>query len=237
MSNDYRDYAEQPLRLFGRRKGKRLRVSRRALLVRELEQVRIDPAKVGRPCYPGDLFLPSTGTVWLEIGFGGGEHLAAQAKAHPDIGFIGAEIFENGIASLLHHRQEGGLNNIRVLDDDVRAFLPLLADRCLGRVFLFFPDPWPKARHAKRRFICPESLDELARVMPPGAELRIATDHPVFANWCLRHGPVHPSFRWAVTGPDDWRQRPADATATRYEEKARKEGRQPVYLTFVRKSP
>lgn len=204
----------------------------------ELPRLRVAASKDGDDedgvYNPRTLFNPDIDQVWLEIGFGGGEHLAAQAKAHPNIGFIGAEVFESGIATLLKHRSELGLTNIRILDNDARAFLPRLADACLDRVFLLYPDPWPKFKHANRRFISQESLDQLARIMPIGAELRVATDHPVYARWCLRHIPVHPGFTWQVTGPQSWRQRPVDGVATRYEKKALRQGRTPMYLTFRR---
>jgi tRNA (guanine-N7-)-methyltransferase len=220
--------------LYGRRKGKRLRASLRDALDNELPQIRIDPEKIAPPCDPRTFFSPNIEKIWLEIGFGGGEHLAAQAQANPKVGFIGAEIFENGIASLLKQRTAAALENIRILDDDARAFLPFLADRSLDRVFLLYPDPWPKAKHAKRRFVNPTTLDHLARLMSPGAELRIATDHPEYARWCLRHVPVHPAFQWDVSGPNSWRQRPQDTIATRYEKKAVREGRTPMYLNFLR---
>lgn len=220
--------------LFGRRKGKRLRPGLQALMETELPRLRIALEADETPCEPRSLFDPSIDGVWLEIGFGGGEHLAAQADAHPNIGFIGAEIFESGIASLLRHRETRSLTNIRLLDNDARAFLPRLADGSLDRVFLLYPDPWPKFKHRNRRFISPEALDQLARVIRKGAEFRVATDHPTYARWCLRHIPVHPAFQWTATGPECWRTRPADGVATRYEQKAIREGRTPMYLTFVR---
>lgn len=200
----------------------------------ELPRLRIALPEDAAACDPRALFSETHNQIWLEIGYGGGEHLAAQADANPNVGFIGAEIFETGIASLLRHRAERHLTNIRLLDNDARAFLPRLADDCLDRVFLLYPDPWPKFKHRNRRFISPESLAQLARVMLSGAELRVATDHPAYARWCLRHIPVHPAFRWTAKGPEDWRVRPEDGFATRYEEKALREGRAPMYLSFVR---
>lgn len=200
----------------------------------ELPRLRIALEDNASKCDPRTLFDGEVDAIWLEIGFGGGEHLAAQADANPNIGFIGAEIFESGIASLLRHRDTLGLTNIRLLDNDARAFLPHLADASLDRVFLLYPDPWPKFKHRNRRFISREALDQLARLMPPGAEFRIATDHPVYARWCLRHVPVHPAFQWTATGPEGWRVRPADGVATRYEQKAVRQGRTPMYLTFER---
>ena len=234
MSNNALTSARQSLRLYGRRKGKRLRPSRQALLDRALSSIRIDIDKEGVPITPKALFTDMVDAMWLEIGYGGGEHLAAQANTHQNVGFIGAEVFENGIASLLRHCEEKQLTNVRIFDDDVRALLPALAKGSLARVFLLYPDPWPKSKHAKRRFICPETLTALAQVMSPGAELRIATDHPAYARWCLQHGPVHPCFEWLVTGSADWRTGPAGAVATRYEEKAIRAGRKPSYFTFAK---
>jgi tRNA (guanine-N7-)-methyltransferase len=226
---------DQPrLRLYGRRKGKRLRKTLQAVLDRDLLSVRIDTERLSDPVDPALLFDVPVSEVWFEIGFGAGEHLAAQAENHPDIGAIGAEIFENGIASLLRHRDERGLTNIRILTQDAREFLPRLSDGSLKRVYLLYPDPWPKRRHAKRRFISQRTLDDLARLIPAGGEFRVATDHPVYARWCLRHIPVHPAFHWEVIGPQSWRQAPKDAVVTRYEEKAVREGRTPMYLNFLR---
>lgn len=222
------------LRLYGRRKGKRLRAGRKALIDSNLSSLKINLDNCLEPLTGENLFRRRVDALWLEIGFGSGEHIAAQAMAHPNIGFIGAEVFENGIASLLQHCEQKNLPNIRIFNDDVRALIPALEGGALERVFLLYPDPWPKTRHAKRRFICAESLSKLARVMAPGAELRIATDHPTYIRWCLLHGPIHPYFDWKVSSPDDWRQRPSDSIATRYEEKALREGRSPVYLNLTR---
>lgn len=224
------------LRLYGRRKGKRLRPKMRLLLDTALNAVRVDLTQLPCPFDPRTLFDPPVHDVWLEIGFGAGEHLAAQAKAHPKVGFIGADIFENGIASLLRHCNEGKLANVRIFYDDARALIPALAPASLSRVFLPYPDPWPKRRHSKRRFFSPETLDSLALAMAPESELRVATDHPVYARWCMRHGPVHAAFRWQVSGPQDWRQRPRDGFSTRYEERAVQQGRTPMYLTFLRET-
>jgi len=174
--------------------------------------------------------------IRLEIGFGSGEHLSAQAAANPDVAFIGGEVFLNGVASLLKQIDDNKLNNVRIYDADVRHLLPLLPEACLTRISLLFPDPWPKKRHAKRRFINPENLDLLARLLVDGGELRVASDHPTYVTWALRHAPVHPDFQWLVAEPDDWRVRPADSVATRYEKKALAAGRKPVFLRFKRRA-
>jgi tRNA (guanine-N7-)-methyltransferase len=220
-------------RFYGRRKGKPLKAGREALLETLLPQLRVEAPTSALD--PRTLFPFSPAQVWLEIGFGSGEHLAAQAAAEPTIGFIGAEVFVNGVASLLRYVDESFLTNVRVYDNDVRALLPHMPDASLSRVSLLFPDPWPKTRHAKRRFVGPAMLAEISRLLADGGEFRVATDHPVYARWTLRHVPEHPDFTWAVTGPDDWRVRPADSAPTRYEQKAVAAGRRPMYLRFFRK--
>jgi len=185
---------------------------------------------------PVTLFPQTPPEVWLEIGFGGGEHLAEQAERHPEIGFIGSEVFENGVARLVGEVARRGLDNIRVFADDARLLLDRLPPGSLGRVFILFPDPWPKSRHHKRRLVAPSTLDRLAEVMRPGAELRLATDDPGYLAWMLEHVTAHPEFVWLARGPADWRQRPEDWPPTRYEEKARSAGRNPVFLRFVRRA-
>lgn len=228
---------ESELRSFGRRKGKKLRPGRSALLETLLPRLAIprpDPGGV-----PGEMVDPAalfgSRPVWLEVGFGGGEHLAAQAAANPDVGFIGCEVFVNGVASLLRHVDEAGLSNVRIFPDDARFLLKALPDRCLDRVFVLFPDPWPKHRHAGRRFISPATLDLLARLLKDGGELRVASDDVTYIRWVLMHAPNHPAFRWIASRPADWRSPPADWVPTRYEAKAVREGRPPAYLRFERR--
>jgi len=183
---------------------------------------------------PRQLFGAAPSALWLEIGFGAGEHLAAQAAAHPDIAFIGAEVFVNGIASLLDHLQRQAIANVRIFADDARLLLPALPAASLDRVFLLFPDPWPKQRHAARRFVCRDTLDRLALLMRPGAELRTASDDPGLIEWTLCQVLAHPAFAWP---PGDGRRRPPDWVATRYERKAITAGRRPAYLRFRRRAP
>jgi tRNA (guanine-N7-)-methyltransferase len=177
--------------------------------------------------------------VWLEIGFGAGEHLAQQAEQHPGLGFIGCEVFENGIARLLGDIAHRELANIRIFADDARLLVDCLVPASIARVFILFPDPWPKERHHKRRLVAPATLDRLAWVMQPGAELRLATDDPGYLVWMLEHVTAHPEFEWLARTPADWRARPPDWPATRYEEKARAagplSGRAPVFLRFIRR--
>jgi len=173
--------------------------------------------------------------LWLEIGFGAGEHLAWQAAAHPEVLLVGCEVYRNGIAALLAQIEGRDLSNIRLWAEDARDLIDRLPDRSVARVFLLFPDPWPKSRHAERRFIGPANLDSLARIMLPGAELRVATDDPTYLAWTLEHLPAHPEFRWAAGAEAEQHQRPADWPATRYEQKALREGRPPAYLRFERR--
>ena len=220
---------------YGRRRGRRLRPGRAALLAEVLPKIAIAAPAAGRKLDLAALFGGGRAAVWLEIGFGGGEHLATQAAAHPGIGFIGCEPYVNGMAALLVRVAERQLANLRVWPDDARALIPALPDAALARVFVLFPDPWPKKRHHKRRLITREFLDALARVMAPGGELRIATDDPGYLEWIVERAAAHPAFVSLTRGPEDWRARPADWPATRYEEKAIAAGRRPAYLGFRRR--
>lgn len=236
ISKDLVHPANPPIRYYGRRKGKPLKAGRQSLLKKLLPQIRFEAPKTNGGLDPKVMFSPRPEAVFLEIGFGGGEHLAALAAANPNAGFIGSEVYLNGVASMVRHVDGQGLTNVRIFNEDVRYLLPTLKGASLKRIFLLFPDPWPKARHAKRRFINPEMFDEMARLLEDGGELRIASDHPVYVRWTLLHGTTHPAFQWAAKGPEDWRTRPNDSAASRYEEKALKEGRPPTYLTFRRRN-
>lgn len=172
--------------------------------------------------------------LWLEIGFGSGEHLAAQAAAHPDVGLIGCEPFLNGVVGALNHIRDGGLDNVRLYMGDALDVLDRLAPASLERAFLLHPDPWPKARHARRRFVNPGPLDLLASRLKPGAELRIGTDHPVYLRWTLMQMAARRDFTWQADGPADWSARPLDWPATRYEAKARRKGHEVWYLRYRR---
>jgi tRNA (guanine-N7-)-methyltransferase len=223
------------IQFYGRRKGKPLKAGRQNLLETLLPRLKFARPQ-SRQSIDIKSLLPQKSDVWLEIGFGGGEHLAAQAAAHLDVGFIGCEVFINGVASLLKCLEANGADNVRIFHDDVRHLLPHLPDASLGRIYLLFPDPWPKTRHAKRRFISPEMLSELARLLVDGGELHVASDHPVYVRWTLTHATDHPLFQWPAREPGDWRNRPADGFPTRYEEKAVAVGRKPAYLRFIRRS-
>lgn len=199
-----------------------------------LPRLQIALPKAGGTLDPASLFAAPVADVWLEIGFGGGEHLAAQALAHPGIGMIGCEPYVNGVAALLARIEAENIANIRVLPSDARDLLDALPDARIGRAFVLFPDPWPKARHARRRLVAPEALGALARILKDGAELRLATDDPGHLRWMLEQTLRCADLRWTARGPGDWRTRPADWPATRYEEKAASQGRKSTYLSFVR---
>lgn len=204
----------------------------RTLVETLLPRIAIVAPPEGVTIDPFALFPRPVAEVWLEVGFGGGEHLAAQAKANPNIGLIGCEVFINGIAAMLGHVQREHLENVRLFPEDARLLFPALPDACFARVFVLFPDPWPKKRHIDRRFIGPTNLPELARLMIDGAELRIATDEPVYKEWALEQMKGAADF---TAGPADPAIRPEGWPETRYEAKALREGRAPIYLQYFRK--
>lgn len=211
--------------LYGRRQGRRLRTGQQAVLEEGLARFGLPRPEEGERIDPARLFPPACTRFWLEVGCGGGEHLAWQAARNPGIGMLGAEPFMNGVAGLLAHVQRDGLANVRILADDARPLIDALPDASIARAFVLHPDPWPKVRHHKRRFVQRVNLDRLARVLEDGALLRLATDDRDYLDWMLEHALDHPQFEWQATGPDSWRERPEDWPVTRYEEKAVKEGR------------
>ncbi|MEM9210589.1 MAG: tRNA (guanine(46)-N(7))-methyltransferase TrmB [Pseudomonadota bacterium] len=172
--------------------------------------------------------------VWLEIGFGGGEHLAHLAEIHPDVGLIGCEPYVNGVAMMLGKIRTRALNNVRIFDGDARDVFDVLAPHCIDRVYLLYPDPWPKTRHHRRRFVNKEFIDPLAAAMKLGAELRIATDIEDYVRQTLDVVGQHEKFKWRAERPEDWRMPWDNWTPTRYEKKALREGRKPHYLRFER---
>lgn len=172
--------------------------------------------------------------AWLEIGFGGGEHMASQAARAPDVLIVGCEPFLNGVASAVRHVAEQDLKNVRIHDGDARELAARLPDASLDRVFILFPDPWPKARHHKRRIVQPEMVVELGRVLKPGGRLRFATDVEGYADWALERILASPDFDWPAQKADDWRVAPADHITTRYEEK-RLGDCEPVFFDFIRR--
>lgn len=222
----------------GRRRGKALRARQKILLETLLPALAVggvsresNPAR--RPIAPETL-VPGSRDLWLEIGFGGGEHLLAQAAANPDMALIGCEPFVNGVAMLLSALDQRPLTNIRLHAGDVRFLFEVLPPASLGRVFLLYPDPWPKARHAGRRFVGAGNLDSLARLMRPGAALRLATDIPAYVDHALEHLAPRQDFTLRSADPADWNRPWSDWPGTRYEAKALREGRSPRYLTILR---
>ena len=181
------------------------------------------------------LFPDGTRDVWLEIGFGGGEHAAWQAAHHPHVGLIAAEPFVNGVAALAGRIDAEGLENIKLHDEEAKPLLEWLPPGSISRAFILFPDPWPKRRHWKRRIVAPATLAALARVMIPGAELRIATDIGDYMRTTLLAVLASPDFDWPALQPAEWRERSADWPATRYEAKAVAAGRRCAYFRFKRR--
>lgn len=233
-----------PDRLYGRARGHKLRPRQQLLLDVTLPRLAVGSFHVTpNPLSQGeggirDLFPPTITQLWIEVGFGGGEHALAQIAAHPEAGLIACEVFENGICSLLSRLVPDGEEgtgplppNLRLWPDDARVLLRGLPDASLDRLFLMFPDPWPKLRHAKRRFVHPAQLPLIARVLKPGAIWRVASDDPTYQAWVTEVMAAQTLFDApppATTRPEDW-------PPTRYEAKALREGRSPRYWTFTRR--
>jgi tRNA (guanine-N7-)-methyltransferase len=221
--------SEHPLlRSYGRIKSRPIKPRQAALVETRLPALRIPGGSVS----PQRL-MPRARETWLEIGFGGGEHMAGQAARAPDVLILGAEPFQNGVASAVRHIDEQGLGNVRLHDGDVRDLLGRLPQAALARVFILFPDPWPKSRHHKRRLIQADTVADLARVLAPGGRLRFASDWADYVDVALERFEANPAFAWTAIAPDDWRKPPADHITTRYEEK-RLGDCAPVFLDFVR---
>lgn len=221
---------------YGRLKGKSLKASQQRYLEEDLE--RLSPGEVDwdknpdrRPLDLHSLFAGRD--VWLEIGFGGGEHLVHQAVQNPNVGIIGAEPYINGVAMLLGKIRRSGATNLSVYPGDARDLMDVLPEASISRAFLLYPDPWPKSRHHRRRFVTQEHLEPLARALKPGAIFRVATDIPDYVRQTLEEVPKA-GFIWLGERPSDWRDPWDDWLSTRYEQKALREGRVPHYLTFKR---
>ncbi len=212
----------EPRAFFGRRSGKRLHKGQDRLFHEKLPQLELTLPE--GQLDPKSLF-PRATRIELEVGYGGGEHLSRIAAENPDTGFIGCEVFSGGIAKLLETIDEQDLGNIRLFTDDALKLLVKLPDNSLNAAYLLYPDPWPKTRHHKRRFISPTTLKELARVLKPGAIFRFATDIEDYADWTLAHILRAPAFRFRSEKPGDWHDPYPGWQPTRYEEKARNEGR------------
>ena len=217
---------------FGRRSGKRLHKGQDRLYAELLPSLEIALPEGGLDL---DTLFPDRARRVIEIGYGGGEHLARMAGDNPSTGYIGCEVFSGGIAKLLEASAERGLENLRLFTDDALKLLVKLPAASLDAAYLLYPDPWPKTRHHKRRFISPTTLSELARVLKPGSVFRFATDIEDYANWALAHVLRSPDFRFAPSRPGIWHEPYPGWQPTRYEEKARLEGRMiSFYLEFHR---
>jgi tRNA (guanine-N7-)-methyltransferase len=228
------DRGERDLRSFGRKRGRKLSARQQQLIAGALPRLRL-PLDQPPPERLATIFGEASKTeTWLEIGFGGAEHLVWQAEHHPEVGLIGCEPFEEGVVKALTAIEEKGLGNVRLHPDDARDVLRWLPKASISRAFILFPDPWPKRKHVKRRLVSPTTLVLLARVMRPGSELRIATDIGDYARTTLLAISSSSAFRWPAKCPADWRDRPPDWPPTRYEAKAKREGRRCYYFTFLR---
>ena len=218
--------------LYGRRRGRPLRPGRQGLVDGLLPSLAINLPASGE-LDPRSMFADPPRSVWLEIGFGGGEHLAAQAERHRDIGFIGCEVFENGIAKLVGEVERRNFANIRLFTDDARLLIGALPAASIERVFILFPDPWPKTRHHKRRLMQPDFIAALAHIVRPGGRLRFATDWRDYAASTLARVLASSDWTWPAERAADWRLPPADHLTTRYEQKALGDT-PPIFLEFER---
>ncbi|WP_227028672.1 tRNA (guanine(46)-N(7))-methyltransferase TrmB [Candidatus Endolissoclinum faulkneri] len=221
--------------LFGRRKGRNLSASMKLLIEQELP-CRLVPVFESSVAIvePSEWFPNKPSAVWLEIGFGGGEHLAWQAMKNPTVALVGCEPFLNGIASLLRHLSKIEGDRVRIYPDDARDMLDLLPDQCLERIFILHSDPWPKRRHHYRRIIQHKTIDQLYNLLKPGGVLRMSTDQPDYVIWILARITAHADFRWTGRSIDDFTQSRKDWPETRYEAKGRKEKRIPTYIEFCK---
>jgi tRNA (guanine-N7-)-methyltransferase len=226
------------LRTYGRRRGRPLRPHRAGLMRDLLPRIAIPAATLAGPpgaLDPRTLFDKPPREVWLELGFGSGEHLAAQAALHPDVGFIGCEPFENGVAALLSHVADRKLANVRLLPGDGRPLVDALAQGSIARLFVLFPDPWPKKRHHRRRLVSAGMLNKFAEILSDGGRLRLATDDPHYAAEMDALTAAHPAFARLGGGGAAAGWRPDDAPVSRYERKAWREDAVPVFIELERK--
>lgn len=218
---------------FGRRRGKTLRPLQSSSLEDGLKELGIDLSQPA-PADLRNLFPVAVDGVRLEIGFGGGEHLRHEAARHPGMGFIGVEPFVNSMAKMTMAVAQEPLPNLRLYDEDATRLLDWLPEASLAGIDLLYPDPWPKKKHWKRRFVSQINLDRFARVMKPGAKFRFASDIDTYINWTLQHCRAHAAFDWQAETAADWHTPYEAWPGTRYEAKAIRERRRPCYLTFLR---
>lgn len=219
--------------LWGRLSGRPLKPKMARMMTEVLPELACVPNDEGRVDLPA-LFGAQPERLWLEVGIGAGEHLAWQAETNPDVRLIGAEFFLNGVASAVRHLHDANLSNVRIMHGDGRVLVEGVPEGSVERAFVLHPDPWPKKRHWERRIIRPSMMDAMARAIRPGGELRLATDHADYQPWMTRIALAHPKFRWTAERADDWRLRADDWPQTRYEAKAVREERKPLYLSLER---
>ena len=247
MENSKQVYNGDKPKFFGRRKGRTIRKAKSFLLEDFLPKILL---KASAEICLADCFSEPKNKYALEIGFGDGAHLAAISQSQPDTGFVGVEVYKNGVANLLSlltgvkegngedlqniTLKDGYVDNVRVFDDDVRLLFSVLPAACFDKIYLLFPDPWPKQKHAGRRFVNPDNLKQLARLLKKGGILQIATDHSVYKSWVLHTMAQDKNFVWTAKSSDDWRNPPADWFETKYQHKAIREGRKPVFFEYRR---
>ncbi|MTI44666.1 tRNA (guanosine(46)-N7)-methyltransferase TrmB [Roseibium hamelinense] len=218
---------------YGRRKGKPLSPRRTALMEDVLPKMRLD-LHASAPSDIRTLFSSKVDAVWIEVGFGGGEHLLHRARENPGVGIIGIEPFIGSMAKVVAAISDENIRNVRLYDDDAAHILDWLPPDSVDLAYQLYPDPWPKKRHWKRRFVNTENLNRYARVLKHGSEFRFASDIDTYVDWTLQHCRDHPAFEWAAETASDWRVPWSNWPGTRYEAKALREGRVPRYLTFRR---
>lgn len=220
----------QALRTFGGRNGRKLSPRQHGLIDNLLPTLRLSLPETG--FLEPQAYFQNAASIWLEIGFGGGEHVSGQAKAFPSAGILASEVFSEGVAKLLGQIEDDRLTNIRLWPEDGRNLINGLAENCIDRAFILFPDPWPKTRHQKRRLIQSEFLDALVRVMKPRGQVRFATDVRSYADEALERFLAHPAFEWTAVTATDWRMAPHDHVETRYQTKKLGDI-EPVYYDFT----
>lgn len=227
------EHPRRVIQSFGRRRGRKLQGARERLVEKLLPELAIPLPSKGTVLSMSDLFSDEKEQYALEIGFGAGEHLAARASSEPNTGFIGCEPYINGTGTLLRKIEADNLENVRLYPGDARQLMDTLPDACITHTYILFPDPWPKARHHKRRLIQMEFLDALARVIKPSGTLLFASDHADYVSWSLERMLAHPLFSWTVRSKSDWQMPPEGWVCTKYQKKAEAEGRGATFLHFT----
>ncbi len=220
--------------IYGRRRGKGKRNKNLEIIKSQLPKHSINLQNISRASDLKSYFSNRVEEVWLEIGFGSGEHLTSVSEAHPKVGFLGIEVYEDGIAKTLKQISKLGISNIKLINEDANNIIFLLPPKSITKIFLLFPDPWPKKRHAKRRFVNTENLNQLARIMHSGGELLFATDHNDYLSWSLEQFMSTTLFKSENLDQNSWKNQPNGWFSTRYEQKAIEAGRSPKYLKFLK---